>query len=231
MSLLTFPTYDCSSEADVEQKFIYPLLNHPSFLNIPAKSILAEKSLGSMSFTEKAALPKNYVPDFVLFFLGLPICVIEAKQPEIAIDTALKEARLYGQILNQNFPSGINPVRVVVGCNGREIGIGPVDSNEYQKFDVSDVVVGAKVLNDLRDLIGVSTLSEFAARTKNSLTVSNYIPPRRLLDSQMFLDRVKQNSLAPYLQPLYEMFFRAEDPEKIQLILDKAYVDTRELRE
>jgi hypothetical protein len=27
------------------------------------------------------------------------------------------------------------------------------------------------------------------------------------------------------------MFFRAEDPEKIQLILDKAYVDTRELRE
>ena len=33
------------------------------------------------------------------------------------------------------------------------------------------------------------------------------------------------------LTPIYEMFFRAEDPEKIQLILDKAYVDTAELRE
>src|SRR5207249_196401 len=30
---------------------------------------------------------------------------------------------------------------------------------------------------------------------------------------------------------LYEMFFRAEDPEKMQLILDQAYVDTAELRE
>jgi hypothetical protein len=44
-------------------------------------------------------------------------------------------------------------------------------------------------------------------------------------------DRVKPNVLAPYLTPLYEMFFRAEDPEKIQLILDQAYVDTAELRE
>jgi hypothetical protein len=47
----------------------------------------------------------------------------------------------------------------------------------------------------------------------------------------MFLDRVRPNSLAQYLNPIYEMFFRAEDPEKIQLILDQAYVDTRELRE
>ena len=42
---------------------------------------------------------------------------------------------------------------------------------------------------------------------------------------------MKPNALAPYLAPVYEMFFRAEDPEKIQLILDQAYVDTAELRE
>lgn len=231
MSLLAFPAYDAETEADVEQKFIYPLLSHPSYLDIPPKSILAKKSLGAMRFTDKAALPKNYVPDFVLFFLGLPICVVEAKQPEISIETAIKEARLYGQILNQNFPSGINPVRIVVGCNGRELAVGPVDSTEFKKFSTTDIVVGAQAMLDLRALIGVRKLSEHAARTKASLAVSNYISPRHLLDSQMFIDRVKQNSLAPYLQPLNEMFFRAEDPEKIQLILDKAYVDTRELRE
>ena len=55
--------------------------------------------------------------------------------------------------------------------------------------------------------------------------------PASRLSSQLFLDRMKPNALAPYLAPLYEMFFRAEDPEKIQLILDQAYVDTAELRE
>lgn len=67
MSFLTFPIHDCENETDVEQKFIFPLLSHPSFLDIPAKSILAKKSLGAMSFTSKASLPKNYIPDYVLF--------------------------------------------------------------------------------------------------------------------------------------------------------------------
>ncbi len=33
MQLLSIPVYDCSNESDVEQKFIYPLLTHPSFLD------------------------------------------------------------------------------------------------------------------------------------------------------------------------------------------------------
>src|SRR5690242_13183584 len=115
MSLLTVPEYDCQSEADVEQKFIYPLLTHPSFLEIPPKAILGKRSLGTMSFVNKSALPRNYVPDFLISYSGYPVCVIEAKEPETSVDVALKEARIYGQILNQNFPSGINPVRFAVG--------------------------------------------------------------------------------------------------------------------
>jgi hypothetical protein len=57
------------------------------------------------------------------------------------------------------------------------------------------------------------------------------LKPANFISPQLFLDRVKPNALAQYLTPLYEMFFRAEDPEKIQLILDQAYVDTAELRE
>ena len=66
---------------------------------------------------------------------------------------------------------------------------------------------------------------------KSSLSAKTYITPASRLPAQLFLDRVRPNALAPYLVPLYEMFFRAEDPEKIQLILDQAYVDTAELRE
>ena len=47
-----------------------------------AKAILTKKSMGALSFVEKTTLPRNYVPDYVVFFHGLPVCVVEAKVPE-----------------------------------------------------------------------------------------------------------------------------------------------------
>jgi hypothetical protein len=43
VSLLTIPEYDFSTENDVEQKFIMPLLTHPSFLEIPSRAILTKR--------------------------------------------------------------------------------------------------------------------------------------------------------------------------------------------
>ena len=114
MSLLNFPDYEATtSESDVEQKFIYPLLTHPSFLDIPPKAILTKRSMGTMSFVDKSTLPKNYVPDYVIFFSGFPVCVIEAKSPEDSAERAIAEARLYAQVLNSYFPSGTNPILLV----------------------------------------------------------------------------------------------------------------------
>src|ERR1700730_18826925 len=53
MSLLNIPVYNSSTESGVEQKFLFPLLTHPSFLAIPAKAILTKKSMGALSFVEK----------------------------------------------------------------------------------------------------------------------------------------------------------------------------------
>jgi hypothetical protein len=64
VSLLTIPEYDFSTESDVEQKFIMPLLTHPSFLEIPSKGILTKKSLRVLSFVSKSSLPKGYIPDY-----------------------------------------------------------------------------------------------------------------------------------------------------------------------
>ena len=229
--LLSIPDYDCQSEADVEQKFIYPLLTHLSFLEIPSKAILTKKSLSSMPFVEKSTLPRNYIPDYIISFFGLPICIIEAKEPDTSIDLAIKEARIYGQTLNQNFPTGINPVRFAVGCNGRQLSVSPVDSIDAVTFSISDLLIGTDAVARLRDLIGSKRLSEEARKAKKAVSGAAYTRPIRRLPAQMFVDRVRPNSLAQYLNPIYEMFFRADDPEKIQLILDQAYVDTRELRE
>ena len=111
-----------STESDVEQKFLFPLLTHPSFMAIPAKAILTKKAMSSLSFVDKSALPKgNYVPDYIVFFHGYPVCVVEAKAPDVAVKQAIEEARMYADVLNQHFPTKINPIEVVVGCNGREI--------------------------------------------------------------------------------------------------------------
>ena len=231
MTLLGFPLYDCSNESDVEQKFLYPLLTHPQFLDIPPKTILTKKSLGAMSFVSKASLPKDYVPDYVIFISGFPVLVIEAKSPHILAGIAISEARMYAQALNESFPSGTNPVSIVAGCNGRELRIGSWDTINSSKFSCAELLIGSDLLRQVRDLIGVVPLSRHGRQIQRALTRTTYSTPVRLLDSQLFLDRIGPNALASYLNPLYEMFFRAEDPEKTQLILERAYVDTAELRE
>jgi hypothetical protein len=231
MSLLNIPAYESSTESDVEQKFLFPLLTHPSFLAIPAKAILTKKSMGTLSFVEKTTLPRNYIPDYVVFFHGLPVCIIEAKAPDVPVQQAIAEARLYADALNKQFPTKINPIEVVVGCNGRGIAVGPVDTNDAEVFSVSELVIGSTKLDELKTKLGVEHLSTIAERVKSRIRVTTQLKPARILNPQLFLERVKPNALAPYLTPLYEMFFRAEDPEKIQLILDQAYVDTAELRE
>lgn len=231
LSLLNIPAADASTESDVEQKLLFPLLTHPSFMAVPAKAILTKKSIGSLPFTDKTSLPKNYVPDYVIFFQGLPVCVVEAKAPDVSVNIALQEARLYADALNRQFPSRLNPVEVVLGCNGRELAIGAVDANTFDRYATSDLVVGSAKLDQLRKRIGLEALSALGVNHHKKLEGAAQTQPSRFLNPQLLLDRVNPNALAPYLTPLYEMFFRSEDPEKIQLILEKAYVNTRELRE
>ncbi|MCW2205602.1 hypothetical protein M2227_007692 [Bradyrhizobium elkanii] len=231
MSLLNIPVTECDNESDVEQKFLFPLLTHPSFLAIPPKAISSKKYLSSLPFVAKSSLPRNYIPDYIIFISGLPVCVIEAKQPEVSADLAIQEARLYAQILNQSFPSKINPVSVVVGTNGRQLLVGPADSAEHQTFSVGELLIGSDAVAQLQKQLGFDILPGLIDRVKRSMAVSTFVKPARLMNQQLFLDKVRPNSLAPYLNQLYEMFFRGEDPEKIQLILEAAYVDTAELRE
>ena len=104
----------------------------------------------------KSALPKGYIPDYIVFFNGYPILVIEAKSPDVGIKQAIDEARMYGQLLNQNFPTKINPVAFVMGCNGKEIAVGPTDTNDHKLFSLPDVVIGSEALAQLKELIGAA---------------------------------------------------------------------------
>lgn len=232
MTLVPLPVYDCHNESDVEQKFLFPLLTHGSFLGIASKNVLTKQSLGTLTFVDKSTLPKNYVPDYLVFGLGLPICVVEAKAPDVPVGIAIGEARLYAQTLNAQFPPGLNPVALVVGCNGLRLVVGPTDSSGAQnEFSCAALLIGSSELEALRGLVGSTRLADLAGRTKRSVREEQFTKPASQLGRQFFLEKMPPNSLAEYLTPLYEMFFRAEDPEKTDLILDRAYVDTAEIRE
>ena len=202
MSLLNIPDYTASGESDVEQKFVFPLLTHPSFLAIPARSILTKKSMGVLSFVQKTSLPRNYVPDYVVFFHGLPICVVEAKAADVAVRQAIDEARLYADTLNKQFPTRFNPIELVVGCNGREIEVGPVDSNSSEKFTADELLIGSAKLRELRAKMGAEKLLSIAEGLKRRVKTNTYLKPAQLLNQQLLLDRIKPNELAAYLTPL-----------------------------
>ena len=72
---------------------------------------------------------------------------------------------MYGQVLNQNFPTKINPVAFVMGCNGKDIAV-PMDTNDHKLFSVTDVVIGSNALAQLKELVGPrhSPASQSASR-------------------------------------------------------------------
>ena len=144
--------------------------------------------MGALSFVEKTTLPRNYVPDYVVFFHGLPVCVVEAKVPDVPVRKAIEEARLYADTLNKQFPSKVNPIEVVVGCNGRELAVGPVDTNAADIFSVNDLVVGSAKLQELKKKLGVERL--------NAIGELHKIEPQRLPRSNR-----RRSSTRRFLRP------------------------------
>ena len=163
---------------------------------IPAKAILTKKSMGALSFVEKTTLPRSYVPVYVVFFHGLPVCVVEAKVPDVPARKAIEEARLYADTLNKQFPSKVNPIEVVVGCNGRELAVGPVDTIAADIFSVNDLVVGSAKLQELKKKLGVERLNAIGELHTIRTAAIAQIKPAKILNPQIFLDRMKPNALA-----------------------------------
>ena len=116
---------DLSTESDVEQKLLFPLLTaeSPNGLGLKTSDILTKTSIRRLEI-DKGARRRLYFPDYVVVIAGLPVVVIEAKAPSESLDLALDEARLYGNEINALFPSGVNPCARLVVCNGNELWSG-----------------------------------------------------------------------------------------------------------
>lgn len=119
---------DLHNESDVEQKLVMPLLTSgfPNGLGIRSPDLLTKANTRRLRIG-KGGSRKLYFPDYIIVIAGLPVLIIEAKSPGEDLQTALDEARMYGNELNALFPSGLNPCIRVIACNGLALWSSPID--------------------------------------------------------------------------------------------------------
>ena len=121
---------DLLNESDVEQKLIYPMLINSNPLglgykpsDIRTKSTLKQYKIGK-------SRQKYYYPDYLITLRGIPLMVIEAKEPDADLEDAFHEARLYAAEVNANFSTKENYCSIIMVCNGTEIWCGYNDQGK-----------------------------------------------------------------------------------------------------
>lgn len=149
---------DLQTESDVEQKFIYPLLNGDSPIGLGYKSdeIVTKKHI--KAYTIGKSNRKSYYPDYVIFINGAPMVVVEVKKPGIDIGVAFQEARLYANEINAKREHDDNPCRYILASNGEKIIAGYYDREVPTiEIDFEEIFEGS---------INFSKLLEFISRRK-----------------------------------------------------------------
>lgn len=162
----TYPSLseaELRNESDVEQKFIYPFLTHASFLGIPSLWVRTKEYMTPTEIDKLAGKRSGYVPDYSIWYRGLPLLMVEAKGPDVVIERALREARLYAGEINKRYPPGANPIGFILACNGVQVALSQWDSEaETVIFNIEDVGPGSAALELFRTAVGHKALEQHA---------------------------------------------------------------------
>lgn len=120
---------ELENEADVEMKFIVPLLTTPQPEGLGYSLLDFKPKHDIRKFTiYKGKNEKLYYPDFLVLIAGVPVFIIEAKAPGEDLSEALREARLYAYELNATCPPNVNPCTRVIVTDGWNTLTSPIDS-------------------------------------------------------------------------------------------------------
>jgi len=153
-----------STESDVEQKFIYPFLTYesPMGLSLDDSYILTKKRL-SRKQIGKGLSQKYYYPDYLISIRGIPVLVVEAKNPNEDLAEAYSEARLYSAEINAGFPHKINVCQFIIVSNGVETWVGHSDHYEPElKLSFDDFNVENSLFVKLLEFCSRSILEVIA---------------------------------------------------------------------
>lgn len=230
--MLINETLVLTTESDVEQKIILPLLTDQRLLAIPESNVYTKQYLAPAALDKAAGKLIGYYPDYSIWLRGLPTMVIEAKAPDVAAEDGYREASLYARHLNQKFPAGFNPCARIMATNGKVFLFGSWDAPPELNLSLTDLRVGTAGLESVQALCSGQALMQYALQLSQQLKLTNVIFPYDILGGQAVLNaKLPLNTFAADLSPVLRRYFSSTPQENIHEIAEKAYVSSNEITE
>jgi hypothetical protein len=222
------------NEGDVEQKLIYPLLTEPGFLGIADEAVKAKSYLAPTQLDKEAGRTSGYYPDFSVWFQGLPVLIVEAKDPSVPSQKGFREACLYARHLNSRYPTDLNPCKFIIATNGVNLLAGYWDQ-ETPELDVAvaDLNPGTEATERLISFCHASVLVNHSSIYFSKIRVTRGISPFNLAGGKALLNsKCPLNTFAADLSPILRRYFSStSNEESNREIAERAYVSSEELTE
>jgi hypothetical protein len=227
------PSSAYANEAEVEQKFILPLLTGPGALAIPGVLVKPKEYVPPTLLDKAAGRRSGYYPDFSIWLLGHPVLIVEAKDPNITSQTGFREASLYARHLNTRYPSGLNPCKFVVATNGVDLLAGYWDQEKpLLEVRADDLKNGTSDLDKLIELCGHTALEVHAREFLGRIGIEKGVRPFSKAGGQPLLTSKRAlNTFAADLSPVLRRYFSSTNPDSIREIAERAYVSSDEITE
>lgn len=217
------------TESDVEQKLIYPLLTSDQGLGYNDEEIKTKHYLSPYDIDKGAGKKVGYYPDYAIFLSSLMSIVVEAKSPQDSVDAGFREAQLYAHHINKEFPEGINPVKYVLACNGKELLYGSWDNASPRKINCSNLTVGASEYHDFISKCRRSSILASAESIRSLLSPSERFKALKLLGGPAKQNlELPPNRFAHDLVPVLRRYFDIGTSRSSKEIIERGYVATSE---
>lgn len=218
-----------AKEADVESRFVIPLLTSPEYLNIPHSSVRNKTYLYPRRIEKAAGKTSGYYPDFSIWDGSLPLAVIEAKAPSVSAEAGYAEACSYALHLNQQYRSDLDPCSYVLATNGIRVIAGFWNSPPEIDVGVGDLLPGSAVFHLLNSRLGQAVLKQRAKVLREKIDKEQiYTAARGALGDSLTHSKIPPNQFASALIPTLERYFASQSEGDDPEIYDKGYVPTSE---
>lgn len=216
-----------SNESDVEAKLIMPLLtsSEPYGFGISISCIQTKANIRRFTIG-KGSDQKLYFPDFLVIINGYPLVVIEAKPPGHNIHDAFREARLYAHELNAVFPSGQNPLKLVLAINGEQIAFGHWDqSAPIHLLDLRELLPSSRLFSEVQRACSKTSLEHAAVALQASNNPIKLKKPRRLVGgSSIQQEEVGHNTFGATISADFGRIFNPTTREDRSFIAQFGYI-------
>ncbi len=221
---------DLHNESDVEQKLVYPLLvaDAPFGFGISPAEVLTKHNIKRLTIG-KGKERKSYFPDYLIQIAGIPLLVVEAKDPSEDLAEGFREARLYASEINAIFHPGLNPLTKVIATNGKLLLAGVWDSAEpVLRLEHTDFTVSSELMAQLHLMISRTTLQKDFARFSSSVKSKSAWKPRRMIGGiSIQQEEVGHNTFGATISSEFAHIFNPNSPQDRERIAREGYIPSK----